>query len=161
MSDKHPLAGKTTDDLLQLGETICSPRDWRWCAHWACSLHREFRPHFKQRSYWVALDELLANELEWHRGKELFECIRRESTSKSSNHTAETTHDILAEIGAKCISNASWDPGLYDYDAPYEIPGLVIRLTVQLALPEKERRFAFRFTALAFQSHPRPRKERE
>jgi hypothetical protein len=160
MSDDHPLAGKTQEDLWKLGETICSVRDWRWCAYWVCALHRQFRQHLTSRDYWTALDNLLSDELEWHRGKEFFDSLRREALAEVKPHTAEETHYMIAEIGAKCISNASWSPGLYDFDAPYNIPGLVMHLTRQLSLPEHQRKFAYHFTSVAYQSQPRPRPER-
>ncbi|HSI61593.1 MAG TPA: hypothetical protein VLE43_00705 [Candidatus Saccharimonadia bacterium] len=156
MPEEHPLTGKTPEDLRKLGETICSVRDWRWCVHWICALHRQFRPHFTQRDYWTALDELIASELEWHRGRDLFDVIRRESLASISHDTAEDTHYRIAEIGAKCISNASWSPGLFDFNAPYDIPALVIHLTRQLSLPDEERRLAYHFISLAYQSQHAP-----
>jgi hypothetical protein len=160
MADGNPLAGKTPEDIRQLGMTICSSREWRWCALWVCALHREFRPYFQQRHYWSVWDDLLGREIDWHRGRELFDSIRREALDSVNHESPEGTHYRIAEIGTKCMSNASWYPGLFDFHAPYSIPGLVIHLTRQLELENKERRMGYHFISLAFQSQPRPRDER-
>lgn len=158
--NEHPLTGKSANDLFELGQIICSCRDWRWCAHWVCALHREFRPHLPHRSYWGTWDQLITREIDWHQGRELFDSIRRESLAGVDYASPQSTHDVIAEVGAKCISNASWSPGLFDFNAPYRIPGLVMHLCQQLSLIDLECKMAFGFTSLAVQAQPRPRDER-
>src|SRR5436305_737030 len=117
MPDENPLAGKTSEELQKLGLTICSGREWRCCALWVCGLHREFRPHFQQCHYWTVWDDLLGREIDWNRGRELFDSIRHEALDSVNHESAEGTHFRIAEIGAKCMSNASWYPGLFDFNA--------------------------------------------
>ena len=157
---KHPLTGKSPKELYELGQTICSCRDWRWCVHWVCAFHREFRPHLPHRGYWDTWDDLITREIDWHRGRDLFDSIRRESLAGVEHTSAEGTHYSIAEVGAKCLSNASWSPGLFDFHSPYRIPGLVMHLCQQLSLVDLEHRMAFGLISLAVQAQPRPRDER-
>jgi hypothetical protein len=132
MSD--PLANKSREDLLLVGKAICRDRDWRWVAIWAYNVHRLFRGAMQHRKIWDDLDSLLCRECDWHLGRDLFQAIRQVSLNveKEQPDKAEYAYLQLGEVTAKCISNASWSPGLFDLNAPWQVPALAFEICRQL-----------------------------
>ncbi len=116
---------KTIEEWNLIGKSICDGKDWRWVAIWSYNIHKLLRSKFTSIKLWKELDSLIANELEWHEGKNLFESIRRFSLQSEHNQTA-SLYLSLGEIVAESLSNASWYPGLFDYHVPWKVPGIAM-----------------------------------
>jgi hypothetical protein len=119
---------KSSEEWNLIGKAICSNRDWRWVVFWAYNIHKKFRSKFPNDVIWSELDSLVADEIRWHEGKELFERIRGvQLESKLSR--SEELYFQLGEIVSKSISNASWYPGLFDYHVAWRIPSISIEIS--------------------------------
>lgn len=116
---------KTVEEWNLIGKSICDGKDWRWVAIWSYNIHKLFRSKFDSLNIWEELDSLIENELEWHKGKELFESIRT-VLLQAKYHKPYSLYLSLGEIVAKSLSNASWYPGLFDYHVPWKVPGISI-----------------------------------
>ena len=121
------LPEKTVEEWNLIGKSICHEKDWRWVAIWSYNIHKLFRSKLPSKKIWKDLDSLIANELEWHEGKSLFDSIR-EISLKSKCKKIDSLYLSLGEIVAKCISNASWYPGLFDYNVAWKVPGIAIEI---------------------------------
>src|SRR5689334_7979826 len=112
------------EDLVAVGVKICQRRDWHWVAIWCYNIHRLFRSRMKVRDVWKQLDSLIREECDWHLAKDLFSQIRQINLTEEKNpgEDGERAYLLLGEITAKSMSNASWRPGLFDYNAPWQIP---------------------------------------
>jgi hypothetical protein len=88
----------------------------------------------QHRKIWDDLDSLLCRECDWHLGRDLFQAIRQVSLNveKEQPDKAEYAYLQLGEVTAKCISNASWSPGLFDLNAPWQVPALAFEICRQL-----------------------------
>ena len=128
MSNTPPNSSR--DEMIQMGEIICRSRDWRWVAIWAYDIHRLLRPRLKARKVWDDLDALIRAEWDWHLGRDLFHRIRQLTLAheKDEPDSAELAYLRLGEVAAKCISNASWSPGLFDYSVPWQVPALALEV---------------------------------
>ncbi len=125
----NTLANASNDELLRLGEAICRGRDWRWVAMWTYNVHRLFRPRMEPREIWNKLDALIRSEWDWHIGHDLFQEVRKVALAAEKEQSPAEGHYLqLGEITAKCISNASWRPGLFDFNAPWQVPLLAIKI---------------------------------
>ena len=124
---KNKIFNRSSEEWNLIGESICKGKDWRWVALWAYNIHRLFKNHFPARSIWRKLDSLISKEWDWHTASDLFELIRRTSL-KSKNEQAEDLYFHLGEIVTKSLSNASWYPGLYDYNAPWKVPFIAMQI---------------------------------
>jgi hypothetical protein len=146
----NTLANASKDELLRIGEAICRGRDWRWVAMWTCNVHRLFRPRMEPREIWNKLDALIQSEWDWHIGQDLFQEIRKVAlAAEKEQSAAERQYLQLGEITAKSISNASWRPGLFDFNAPLQVPLLAIQIARHLG-DEKQLDFLHHhFTSLA------------
>jgi hypothetical protein len=145
------LANKSREELLQVGESVCRDREWRWVAIWAYNIHRLFRGTMQRRKVWDELDGLIRVECDWHLGGNLFQSIRQITLSieKAQRDTAEYSYLQLGEVTAKCVSNASWSPGLFDFNAPWTVPTLAFEICRQLH-DEKQAEFLHHhFTSLS------------
>lgn len=145
MSDT--LAKKPRDELLRIGEAICRGREWRWVALWTYNIHRLFRGRMERREVWDNLDALIRVECDWHKGRELFNQIREVERDKSQ--AAEYAYLLLGEVSAKSISNASWSPGLFDFNAPWQVPSLAFEIVSQLHDERLEEFLHHHFTSVA------------
>jgi hypothetical protein len=148
---KKEIEGKPREDLLLMGEAVCRDRDWRGVAIWAYNVHRLFRGVMQRRKVWDDLDSLICRECDWHIGRDLFQAIRQISLNleKGQPHKTEYAYLRLGEITAKCISNASWSPGLFDFDAPWHVPALAFEICEHLH-DERQAEFLHNhFTSLA------------
>ena len=128
------LANKSRNELLQVGESVCRGREWRWVAIWAYNIHRLFRGAMQRRRIWEELDELIRVEHDWHLGANLFQAILQVTmdVEKAQLDSAEYPYLQLGEVTAKCISNASWSPGLFDLHAPWNVPSLALEICRKL-----------------------------
>ena len=146
------LPEKSDNELQKIGEKICHGRDWRWVVMWSYNIHKRFRNLMLKREIWDELDKLIQKEWDWHLGRKLFEDIRQVALTLRGDNT-EDTYLSLGEIVAKSISNASWDPGLYDYHAPWRVPSLAIHLARELGDEKLLRYFDCHFTSCADNRH--------
>lgn len=121
------LPEKAVEEWNFIGKSICDGKDWRWVAIWSYNIHRLFRSKFASVKIWEELDSLIGNELEWNKGKDLFESIRKVSL-KMGHRKPDSLYLNLGEIVAKSISNASWYPGLFDYYVPWKVPGIAMEI---------------------------------
>lgn len=124
------LADKSRDELLQVGKAICGEHDWRWVAIWAYNIHRLFRAAMEPRKVWDELDTLIRSECDWHLGQDLVHQMRplAASMERDPARRAEHAYVLLGEVAAKCLSNASWSPGMFEYNAPWLIPALAFEV---------------------------------
>ena len=138
-----------------MGKAICHDRDWRWVAIWAYNVHKLFRGALQHRKVWDDLDGLICRECDWHLGRDLFRAIRQDCliVEKAQPQQVEYAYLRLGEVTAKCISNASWSPGLFDFNAPWDVPALAFEICDHL-LDERQAKFLHNhFTSLAKNSH--------
>jgi hypothetical protein len=142
MNVSHTITANTDNDLIKIGEIICQNRDWRWTSIWSYNVHRLLKPGMKQRKIWDDLDALIRTEWDWHLGRDLFQQIRKVTIAqeKEEQNEAERAYLRLGEVTAKCISNASWRPGLFDLNAPWQVPALAMKI-VDLLGDDKQRDF--------------------
>ena len=124
---KNKVCNKSPEEWNLIGESICKGKDWRWVAFWTYNIHSLFKKYFPSRTIWKKLDSLIKTEWDWHTASDLFDLIRQTSL-KSKNDHAEDLYFNLGEIVTKSISNASWDPGLYDYNAPWKVPAVALQI---------------------------------
>ena len=145
------ISKKTRDELIQMGEMICQGRDWRWVAMWAYNIHRLLRPRMKEREVWGELDALIRAEWDWHFGQDLFHRIRQVTLGQENEKQdePERAYLLLGEITAKCISNASWCPGLFDTSAPWQVPVLALEIATELGDDRQTDFLHHHFTSLA------------
>jgi hypothetical protein len=124
------LASRSQEELLEVGGRICRCHDERWVALWAYNMHRLFRSQYAECDVWARLDDLIRREYDWHLGRQLFDDIRQVTLAaeKRGVESGEYAFLRLGEITAKCISNASWKPGLFDVNAPYHVPALAFEI---------------------------------
>jgi hypothetical protein len=149
------LAHKSPEELFQVGEFVCRGREWRWVAIWVYNIHMLFRGAMQPRKVWDDLDGLIRVECEWHLGSDLFRSIRQITLSveKDPCDTAEYSYLKLGEIAAKCISNASWRPGLFDFDAPWMVPALAFEMCRHLHDEKSAEFLHHHFTSLSRHRH--------
>lgn len=129
MNDK--IFDKSPEEWNLIGRSICDGKDWRWVGFWAYNIHRLFKDKFPSRKIWRELDLLICNEKDWHTAKDLFN-IKRKTSLESKNKHEEELYFSLGEIVTKCLSNASWYPGLYDYHVPWKVPSIAIQIAQNL-----------------------------
>lgn len=96
----------------------------------------------KQREVWDDLDALIRAEWDWHLGRDLFHRIRQVimAQEKEEQNDAEQAYLRLGEVTAKCISNASWSPGLFDQSVPWQVPALAMKIVIHIG-DDRQRNF--------------------
>jgi hypothetical protein len=98
------LANKSREELLQVGESVCRDREWRWVAIWAYNIHRLFRGTMQRRKVWDELDGLIRVECDWHLGGNLFQSIRQITLSIEKAH--RDTAEYLTFSWGRSLPNA-------------------------------------------------------
>ncbi|MFO1501312.1 MAG: hypothetical protein U1G07_23475 [Verrucomicrobiota bacterium] len=156
------LSTKSNEELIRIGQTICRGREWRWVAFWAYNIHRRFRGCLKSREVWDEMDRLIRVECDWHKGRDLFDQIRQITLSmeEPERQTPDYPYLLLGEAAAKCISNASWSPGLFDVHAPWRVPFLAFEIARLLEDNDQAQWLHHHFSSLALNRYSdRPEKE--
>jgi hypothetical protein len=103
------------------------------------------------REVWAKLDALMCSECDWHTGYDLFQETRKVSLAveKEQRETAEPQYLRLGEIVAKSLSNASWRPGLFDFNAPWQVPLLAFQIARHFGDDRQLEFLHHHFTSLA------------